>query len=83
MPASKDRLLSRDFILASVANLFQGMSFFLFIHLPGYLKGLGADEVVIGLLFGVTAVASILVRTAVGRAMDTRGRPPSTRGCTP
>jgi len=72
----KDRLLTRDFILVSIANLFQGLSFFLFIHLPRFLADMGADEVLIGLLIGVTAIASIVIRPAVGRAMDTRGRRP-------
>jgi len=72
----QDRLLTRDFVLASVANLLQGMSFFLFVHLPRFLADMGADEVLIGLLVGVTALASILIRPLVGRVMDLRGRRP-------
>jgi MFS family permease len=69
-------LFTRDFVLVSIANLFQGMSFFLFIHLPRFLADMGADEVMIGLLIGITALASIGIRPIVGRAMDTRGRRP-------
>ena len=54
----------------------QGMAFTLFLHFPGFLKGLGAGEVEIGLIVGLTAVASIAVRPSVGRAMDQRGRRP-------
>jgi len=72
----KERLFTRDFILVSIANLFQGMSFFLFIHLPRFLAEMGADEVLIGVLIGVTALASIAIRPLVGRIMDTRGRRP-------
>jgi MFS family permease len=72
----KEPLFTRDFILVSVANLFQGMSFFLFIHLPRFLADMGANEVIIGFLIGVTALASIAIRPLVGRAMDTRGRRP-------
>ena len=54
----------------------QGMAFTMFLHFPGFLKGLGAGEVEIGLIVGLTAVASIAVRPSVGRAMDQRGRRP-------
>lgn len=60
----------------SLANLFQGMSFFLFIHLPRYLEDLGANAVLIGVIIGVTAIASILSRPTIGTIMDTRGRRP-------
>ena len=54
----------------------QGMAFTMFLHFPGFLKGLGAGEVEIGLIVGLTAVASIAVRPSVGRTMDRRGRRP-------
>ncbi|MFH1330407.1 MAG: MFS transporter [Actinomycetota bacterium] len=69
-----DRLLTRPFVLASLANLLQGMSFFAFVHLPRRLEELGADEVKIGLLMAAAAMASLLVRPAVGRQMDRKGR---------
>lgn len=72
----KERLLTRDFLLVSLANLFQGLSFFLFLHLPRFLADMGANEVIIGLLVGLTAIASIAIRPAVGKAMDTKGRRP-------
>jgi MFS family permease len=71
-----DRLLTRPFVLAWLANLAQGMAFTMFLHFPGFLQGLGANEVEIGLIVGLTAVASIAVRPTVGRAMDERGRRP-------
>jgi MFS family permease len=71
-----DRLLTRPFVLAWLANMAQGMAFTMFLHFPGFLRGLGADEVEIGLIVGLTAVASIAVRPSVGRAMDERGRRP-------
>jgi len=52
------------------------MAWALFIHFPGFLLGLGASEVEIGLLVGLTALASVVVRPWVGRAMDTYGRRP-------
>jgi MFS family permease len=71
-----DRLLTRPFVFAWLANMAQGMAFTMFLHFPGFLKGLGAGEVEIGLIVGLTAVASIAVRPTVGRAMDRRGRRP-------
>ena len=71
---SNERLFTRPFVLCSVANLMQGIAFNLFLHFPGFLKDLGAREAEIGLISGLTAVASILVRPWVGRSMDLRGR---------
>jgi len=71
-----DKLLSRPFVLASLATFTHGMAFALFIHFPGFLEDLGATEIVIGLIVGFAAVASIIVRPLVGRLMDQRGRRP-------
>ncbi len=73
---ARDRLFTRPFVLVSLTNLVQGMSFFLFIHLPRYLEDLGANEVLIGVIIGVTAISSILARPAIGTIMDTWGRRP-------
>ena len=70
----RDRLFSGPFVLCSLSNLSQALAFNLFLHFPGFLKDLGAREVQIGLLFSLTAVASIAVRPALGRVMDARGR---------
>ena len=40
-----DRLLTKPFVLVSLANVFNGLSFNLFLHFPGYLQDLGAAEV--------------------------------------
>jgi len=58
-------------------NFLQGLSFFMFIHLPRFLSDLGANAVGIGLIVAVAAVASILIRPGVGTAMDRRGRRPA------
>jgi MFS family permease len=68
------RLLTRPFALCSLANLAQGTAYSLFLHFPGFLNGIGASDVEIGLLFGLTGFAAILARPPIGRAMDTRGR---------
>lgn len=71
---TSERLFTRAFILCFVANLCQSWSFNLFLHLPGYLNQLGAGDVAIGFIFGVTGVSAIAARPPVGRVMDTRGR---------
>lgn len=74
MGSDPDRLFTRAFVLVSLANLAQSWSFNLFLHLPGFLNQLGAGDVAIGLIFGVTGVTAIAARPPIGRAMDTRGR---------
>ncbi|MEK7251749.1 MAG: MFS transporter [Actinomycetota bacterium] len=69
-------LLSRRFVLAWLLSFFSGLAFFLFVHFPRYLEGLGAGETEIGLIVGVSALAAIVIRPAVGREMDRRGRRP-------
>lgn len=71
-----DKLLSRPFVLAALATFSHGMAYSLYVHFPGFLEGLGATEVIIGLIVGFAAVASITVRPWVGRVMDRRGRRP-------
>ena len=48
----------------------------LYVHLPGYLQGLGASEWEIGVLIGASAIAAIAVRPWAGSLMDRRGRRP-------
>lgn len=67
-------LFTRSFVFCALANLFQGLAFNLFLHFPGFLSELGAGEVQIGLIFGLTALVSIGLRPTVGVFMDTRGR---------
>jgi MFS family permease len=72
MPAEK--LFTRPFIFCSLANFAQCLAFNLFLHLPGYLRDMGADELGIGWIFGVASLAAIVVRPPIGRVMDQRGR---------
>ena len=72
----RDPLLTRPFVVAFAGNLFQGMAFFLFIHLPSFLTDLGASATEVGVLVGATAVSAIVIRPTLGRVMDTRGRRP-------
>lgn len=71
---AEDRLLTRPFLLCFSANLLQGLAFNLFLHFPGFLHQLGADDVQIGFITSLMAVAAIALRPPIGRAMDRRGR---------
>jgi MFS family permease len=73
---ARDRLFTRPFLLVSLACFAQSLAFNLYLHLPGFLQQLGASEVQIGVLWGLTAGAALLVRPWVGRAMDEWGRRP-------
>ncbi|MBI4515703.1 MAG: MFS transporter [Deltaproteobacteria bacterium] len=67
-------LITGPFLLCALANFLQGMAFNLYLHLPGFLQQLGAGEVQIGFIFGLTAAVAIVVRPWLGRAMDSHGR---------
>jgi MFS family permease len=69
-----NRLFTRAFVSVFLANTFMELAWSLFLHFPGYLHELGADEFQIGILVGVAALASIGIRPWIGRAMDLRGR---------
>ena len=73
---TREPLITRDFSLAWLASFFEGLSWSLFIHLPGFLDDLGASEAQIGLIFGIAAFAAVAVRPLVGQALDRFGRMP-------
>lgn len=70
----EDRLASRPFVLASLANFTQALSFNLFLHFPGYLRELGANETTIGWIQGVGFVAAVAIRPFLAGVLDRRGR---------
>lgn len=69
-----DRLLTRPFVLVFWANLLQGVGFNLFLHFPRFLHGLGSNDVEIGFVTSLTAIAAVAARPPIGRSMDRRGR---------
>ncbi|MEA2000874.1 MAG: MFS transporter [Actinomycetota bacterium] len=73
---TREPLITRDFALAWLASFFEGLSWSLFIHLPGFLEDLGASEAQIGLIFGIAALAAVAVRPLVGQTLDRFGRMP-------
>ncbi len=67
-------LLTRRFLLLSLVHFLYALALHAYVHVPGFLQQLGADEVEIGVLFSVMALVAILARPPVGWLMDTRGR---------
>lgn len=71
---AREPLLTRAFVLCFAGCFTQALAFNLYLHLPGYLARLGADEVAVGMIGGIASGAAILARPPVGRALDRRGR---------
>ncbi|MEZ4315637.1 MAG: MFS transporter, partial [Polyangiaceae bacterium] len=74
LPAQREPLLTRPFLLASASHFLHALAFNLYLHLSGFLKTAGATEATIGLIFGATGLAAIVARPPMGRIMDRRGR---------
>jgi MFS family permease len=72
--ADAERLLTRGFVLAGAANFLHSLALHTYLHLPGFLDELGADELVIGIVIAVMSVTAIGSRPGIGRLMDRRGR---------
>jgi MFS family permease len=68
------RLLTRPFVLGFAANFLHSLSLHSYLHLPGFLHGLGADELRIGVIMATMSLAAIVMRPLVGRIIDERGR---------
>ena len=75
IPGTYDQpLITRAFVLAAFATLALNLSNFLFIHFPGYLQRLGAEEGEIGRIMATQPLGAILAWPLAGRAMDIYGR---------
>lgn len=70
-------LWTRDFVLATVANLavFTGFQM-LMPTMPVYVEHLGGREATMGVVTGIFTLSAVGIRPAVGRALDTLGRKP-------
>ena len=71
---AREPLLTRAFVLCALANLAQGTAFNLFLHIASFLNELGADDLEIGAIYGLTAAVAIAVRRPLGPFLDQRGR---------
>ena len=64
------KILTRNFIVACFAQFTFSLAFHILIPtLPIYLSSLGSTEVEIGILIGIFAVSSLILRPLVGRAL--------------
>ena len=71
----KAPLWTRDFILICLANLTIFLGFQMLLPtLPVYVKHLGGDEAMAGLVIGVFTISAVLIRPFVGMALDVYGR---------
>ncbi len=69
-----DSLLTPAFVLAWLSSFAHTLALHSYVHLSGYLEGLGASSVAIGWAFSFLAIAALAARPLVGRAMDRHGR---------
>lgn len=70
----RQSLFTRWFLLVFLASLAAELTNSLLVHFPSFLLGMGATELRIGTIVGVSGIASILVRPWIGRVIDRRGR---------
>lgn len=71
----QEKLWTKDFVLIASINLIIFLGFqMLMPTLPVYVMKLGGSESSAGLVMGVFAVSSVLIRPFAGRAIDTYGR---------
>lgn len=71
----EDKLWTKDFLIITLVNflLFCGFQFFP-SSLPLYVKDLGASDMVLGWITGITTIAAILIRPFSGVIVDRFGR---------
>jgi MFS family permease len=76
-PRQREPLLTPAVIRVTLLNLLFFSGYLLFFPtLPFFIEGLGGAKSEIGLLIGISSLASLLVRPFVGYAVDTVGRRP-------
>ncbi len=61
-------------MLGFAANFMHTLSFFFFLHLPGFLRQHTQDDFLIGLAIAAMAASAIVSRPLIGRIMDSHGR---------
>ncbi|MDP2644098.1 MAG: MFS transporter [Desulfobacterales bacterium] len=66
---------SKNFTLICVSNLFLFLGFqMLMPTLPIYVKEIGGNETMVGLMSGIFCLSSVASRPFIGKQLDTRGR---------
>lgn len=77
LPSRREPLLTPAVIRVTFLNFLFFSAYLLFFPtLPFFIEGLGGAKSEIGLLIGISSLASLMVRPFVGYAVDTIGRRP-------
>lgn len=71
------RLVTRDFVLLTIAHLLQALGYATLILLPLYLGHLQASRTEIGVIMAMGSVGGLAFRPVVGWALDRVGRKPT------
>ncbi|GAB4232200.1 MAG: hypothetical protein OHK0028_07500 [Deltaproteobacteria bacterium] len=74
MPATKNALYDRDYVLLNVSNLLYSLYSVFFIFLPAYLYRLGIREGEIGVLMGTGAMVSVALKLPLGMVVGRGAR---------
>ncbi len=70
-----DKIWTRDFILICFANFFVFLGFQMTLPtIPLFVKNLGGNDQLIGLVVGIFTFSALLLRPLAGRALETKGR---------
>ncbi len=70
-------LLTRPFVLLTIAHFLQALGFATMTMLPLYLDHLGASRSQVGVIMAANAFGGLLLRPAVGWSLDALGRKPT------
>ncbi len=70
------RLVTRPFVMVTLAHLLQGLGFSSMLLLPLFLHHLEASRSEIGMIMACASIGGLLLRPAVGWALDRVGRKP-------
>lgn len=73
--ATEDRIWTRDFVFVCLANFFVFLGFQMTLPtLPLFLKELGGNDRLVGVIVGVFTFSALLLRPYAGHALESKGR---------
>jgi len=72
--SESSRLYTSTFWTACAIHFTGGMSLSMFLLLPLFIRALGGEELLIGLVLGVGMAASVALRPTIGTLLDRAGR---------
>ncbi|MBS4178833.1 MFS transporter [Lederbergia citrea] len=73
--ASSDKIWTRDFVLIVMSNFFVFLGFQMTLPtLPLFVKELGGNDQLIGIVVGIFTFSALLLRPYAGHALESKGR---------